>query len=689
MAPLPASARRLAALAAVACVAGLALCLPAGAGAFSWQFPVTPLPSGPNGSDGADVAVAPDGTTTIVYTRQENPFTSIRAATRPAGQSDFIYSDVSVPGAGSDNRPRIAVSPDGTTTVVWHEGGNDEIWVATRPPGNSTFPDPTQTRPQRLSVRGLYSTTPDVTAADDGSVTAVWATGNPSPQQFSDWRVQAAIRLPGQAAFGGPRDVSTALIGSSGATPPFAPKVAAAADGTTTAVWSQLNSAGGSTGTIQAATRRPGESGFPDPAQTPPADLSPAGEEARTPDVSVGINGETTVAWQGQDQSATNLTVELATRQAGAGTFGDPQEIWVVPPADGEPVPQVAHAPDGQTTVVWGYAQIFSSTRGATSSNWGPATPISDPPVGSGTNHAPKIAVASDGRATVAWLEGFARPAARVLAATRAGGSDDWSSPAVLDADPGPGGTGPFATPAIAVAPDGRATVAWTTKLQPPGTTFAPPLVLTIDSDATRYGLEVKTEGTGSGTITSSPAGISCGATCSSSFPLSTPVVLTANPSAGSSFAGWGGACSGSASTCTVRILGDRSVTATFTRNPPAPEPGPSPSNRFTTTPSTVRGSAILTRIRVPDAGKITQRATYSPRRASSTATRTACTASRTAKAAGTYTLVCRLNPAARAQRREGTLRLRLRTTFTPTGGSARSSVRTVLVRGLSLPVVG
>ena len=85
----------------------------------------------------------------------------------------------------------------------------------------------------------------------------------------------------------------------------------------------------------------------------------------------------------------------------------------------------------------------------------------------------------------------------------------------------------------------------------------------------------------------------------------------------------------------------------------------------------------------------MTQRATYSPRRASSTATRTACTASRTATRAGTYTLVCRLNPAARAQRTKGTLRLRLRTTFTPTGGTARSSVRTVLVRGLTLPVVG
>jgi hypothetical protein len=77
--------------------------------------------------------------------------------------------------------------------------------------------------------------------------------------------------------------------------------------------------------------------------------------------------------------------------------------------------------------------------------------------------------------------------------------------------------------------------------------------------------LTVAKNGTGSGSVTSAPAGIACGATCSQSF-ASTPVVLTATPAAGSTFAGWsGGSCAGTG-TCSVSLAaGDASVTATFT----------------------------------------------------------------------------------------------------------------------------
>jgi uncharacterized repeat protein (TIGR02543 family) len=75
--------------------------------------------------------------------------------------------------------------------------------------------------------------------------------------------------------------------------------------------------------------------------------------------------------------------------------------------------------------------------------------------------------------------------------------------------------------------------------------------------------LTVTKTGSGSGTVTSSPAGIDCGATCSASFTHGTSVTLTAMPAAGSTFTGWGGACSGTG-TCTVTMDQDRSVTATF-----------------------------------------------------------------------------------------------------------------------------
>ncbi|MFM8560920.1 MAG: hypothetical protein ACKOB9_02345 [Solirubrobacterales bacterium] len=66
-----------------------------------------------------------------------------------------------------------------------------------------------------------------------------------------------------------------------------------------------------------------------------------------------------------------------------------------------------------------------------------------------------------------------------------------------------------------------------------------------------------------------------------------------------------------------------------------------------------------------------------------------ACTATRTASRAGTYTLTCRLNSAARKARRKGALRLRVLTTFTPTGGTSRSAARVAVFRSLKPSYTG
>jgi phospholipase C len=77
------------------------------------------------------------------------------------------------------------------------------------------------------------------------------------------------------------------------------------------------------------------------------------------------------------------------------------------------------------------------------------------------------------------------------------------------------------------------------------------------------FQLTVQGTGTGKGTVTSNPSGISCGTTCGSSFASGTSVTLTATPSTGSTFAGWSGACSGPG-TCAVALKADASVTAAF-----------------------------------------------------------------------------------------------------------------------------
>ena len=93
--------------------------------------------------------------------------------------------------------------------------------------------------------------------------------------------------------------------------------------------------------------------------------------------------------------------------------------------------------------------------------------------------------------------------------------------------------------------------------------TMTAPLTVGV-SVARVFTLAVSRAGTGGGTITSSPVGIACGSDCAEDYRESTAVTLTATPASGSVFTGWSGACSGQASTCSVTMTSDQSVTATF-----------------------------------------------------------------------------------------------------------------------------
>jgi Divergent InlB B-repeat domain/PASTA domain len=76
--------------------------------------------------------------------------------------------------------------------------------------------------------------------------------------------------------------------------------------------------------------------------------------------------------------------------------------------------------------------------------------------------------------------------------------------------------------------------------------------------------LTVEKAGPGSGTLSSEPAGIECGATCNFSFPDSTPVTITATPGANSAAATWTGCDAVAAGKCEVTMSAAKSVKATF-----------------------------------------------------------------------------------------------------------------------------
>ncbi len=86
------------------------------------------------------------------------------------------------------------------------------------------------------------------------------------------------------------------------------------------------------------------------------------------------------------------------------------------------------------------------------------------------------------------------------------------------------------------------------------------------------YLLTVTKAGTGSGTVTSSDGKINCGSDCSESYTSGATVTLTATPLSGSTFGGWSGACTGTATICTVTMTAAKTATATF--NAVAPSTG-------------------------------------------------------------------------------------------------------------------
>ena len=84
-----------------------------------------------------------------------------------------------------------------------------------------------------------------------------------------------------------------------------------------------------------------------------------------------------------------------------------------------------------------------------------------------------------------------------------------------------------------------------------------------------QHSLTVSRTGSGNGSVSSAPAGIDCGSSCTAMYDTGTPVKLNATPASGSTFSGWGGACAAQSNSCTATTNSDSTVTATFQLLPP------------------------------------------------------------------------------------------------------------------------
>jgi hypothetical protein len=483
----------------------------------------------------ADVVTAPDGTTTAAWLVNSGSSGSIMVATRAPGAAAFgtpvtlgSVSSLSLwPGDGA--YPSIAVAGDGTTHVAWRYD-NQSIRVATRAPGASVGVG------QQLNA--FNASWPSIAASPNGTAIVAWNTSNGT---------NVATRGVGEQTF--TRDANNPILPASTVAWQNRPFVAATNDATVVAAYTTdrtslgilTRPAGGAWGT----------------AQTLP------GAQAGTTSIATGSDGTIAIVTQ-------NDTPEVAAMVRPPGTSSTFSAVKQVS-ATGT-VPDVAVDPSGNVHVTWfdydGTNYVYSASMlAAGGASFGAPETLTTEAQG-GQPPRPQITASADGSVTAAYIMSpDSGSSFQMQSRTRpSGGTYD---PAVTLSNAG--STPGFSdTPALAGGPGNLTTAVW-----PSAGRTAISAAWTLPN---LYGLTVSKAGTGSGTITSAPAGIDCGATCTASFEQASTVTLTAAPATGSTFAGWSGAgCSGTA-TCAVTMSAAQSVTATFALVPaPGPTPGPAP----------------------------------------------------------------------------------------------------------------
>lgn len=152
------------------------------------------------------------------------------------------------------------------------------------------------------------------------------------------------------------------------------------------------------------------------------------------------------------------------------------------------------------------------------------------------------------------------------------------------------------------------------------------------------YTVSVSWTGTGTGAITSSPAGIACPGTCLAGFLFGRSVTLTATPDSGAYFAGWTGGCAGQDATCTFDVPASTTTTnAVFAFGTPPPTAGPT-AKPTTPRPSTEPGHSLTSTPGVSSAPVVSSvPAPSNPTDTSPTSIVPAATTTGTGPAAGSF----------------------------------------------------
>lgn len=171
------------------------------AGSNNFSVPIELTPAGALAA-APQAAIGPDGQVTVVFLRDPGPELIVQEVTSATGSGTFSAPvDLTATGQNAQT-PDVAIAPDGSTTVVFarSEGGNVLAQARTRSASESVFGAPVL-----LSADGQDASNTRVAIGEDGSSTVVWLRSN-----GTNLVVQAATRAAGGSTFSSPADLSAA-----------------------------------------------------------------------------------------------------------------------------------------------------------------------------------------------------------------------------------------------------------------------------------------------------------------------------------------------------------------------------------------------------------------------------------------------------------------------------------------------
>jgi hypothetical protein len=384
------------------------------------------------------VVLDSEGNATAVWDRWNGTDTVVESSYRPAGEGWEAPIDLSEPelegevvlGANDAQSPQIAVDRNNNVTVLWERYAGTKIVLQSvdRPVGGSW------TSPVDIGEVGLGAAPEPWIAVDwEGRATAVWK---------DDGVIQTAFR-----PFAGSWETPVPLSGEGS----FVPQAAMDARGDTTVVWMHFD---GSHYVVESAYRPEGG------AWEPPTLVSEPGEEGGNPHVALDADGDSLVAWRGEDGG--EEFVRAAYRPVG-GSWGAAASVS----AEGEAVQSVRDAvdPDGNAIVAWagntgeaGGHEIVHAAFKPVGGEWEAPAELS---AGGGNSFPSDVVFDTGGNAALIWQR-WDGTTNLVQAAYRPAG-EEWESAVDLSEEgkQGMDAVVVLDAPGDSTAADGNATAVW------------------------------------------------------------------------------------------------------------------------------------------------------------------------------------------------------------------------------------